>query len=200
MPYDILNSICFSFISFFENHCLTFLDQQVLWRHTEETWKRWRRPSVGSQHNSPSLSHQVVSGVYIQCFKDKCKLKETVHYKANQEKYKHAIRKLKKEYMSKSFFVQYMVAISNTRWTQHIHNFQFWKLAVNLYGISTRSFQTCNSVFSSSRLLRYTGRVSLYTYPMTNSTRRLDIARSSTVSYKRKIPHHIPVYRKKGLI
>lgn len=83
-PLWYLKFHLFFFYCFLEQYCLTFLDQQVLWRHREETWKRWPRPSVGSPHNSPSSSHQVVSGVYIQCFKYKCKLKETVHYKANR--------------------------------------------------------------------------------------------------------------------
>lgn len=91
------------FYFFLEHHCLTFLDQQVLWRHMEETWKKWRHPSVGSPHNSPSWSHQVVSGVYIQCFKYKCKLKGNYIIKqiGSGEIQTNAIRKLKKEYMSK---------------------------------------------------------------------------------------------------
>ena len=207
VPYDILNSIFFSFISFWNNIVLLFLINRCC---------GGIRRKLGRDDHAHQLDpHTTLLLCLIRLFQvfiynaSKISANWRKLYIIKQigsgEIQTNAIRKLKKRIICQnnphgSFFLQYMVAISNTRWTQHIHKFQFWKLAVNLYGISTRSFQTCNSVFSSSRLFRYTGRVSLYTYPMTNSTRRLDIARSSTVSYKRKIPHHIPVYCKKGLI
>ena len=102
-PIWYLKFHLFFFYCFLEQYCLTFLDQQVLWRHREETWKRWPRPSVGSPHNSPSSSHQVVSGFYIQCFKYKCKLKGNYIIKqiGSGEIQTNAIRKLKKEHMSK---------------------------------------------------------------------------------------------------
>ena len=202
--YDILNFHLFFFISFWNNIVLLFLINRCC--------GGIRRKLGGDDHAHQLDPHTTLLLCLIRLFQ--VFIYNALKISANWRKLyiikligsgeiQTFYKKVKKEQCQNnqiSFFVRYMVAISNTRCTQNIHNFQFWKLAANLYGISTRSFQTCSSVFSSSRLFRYTGRVSLYTYPMTNSTRRLDIARSSTVSYKRKILHHIPVYHKKGLI